>query len=434
MSRLRPRLLKLAVIVAIVLPGGLAGAQTAPTPGPQPQPAPDIASLLTSNDARQQAWGAWYVGAGRLRPLAPLLESVIRQRLGAAFPEVAAADIALDALIQMQLPLPPDLLDAVYSARPAQALIAASFEGQDSDHFLRQILRSGSGLDWFAAANVLVSRRTRGLAGEFLAPLRLRVKIYLVDEGHMMGGGDGGGVGMGCGPGGLAPGMPPWPSYTLTSFADPGVTVLAAGPTSVYYRRQVSSAGESPAGSLLVIGGPTGDDRLKYLATLAEIDLEHLPLRGHEQHSVAARDQRTLDAEMNRIRDDLASRYTRFLMMLLHRETIRAEDVLLYPPQIEFTIEDHRSVRTPLAADSPAAPSTGIARNDSPASADSRGRSVPAPPPAPEPPLLGRSRGPSASFRRRLRWRRRRCAASTLRATRRRTIRAHASRSIFPRA
>jgi hypothetical protein len=211
-----------------------ANSQIARTPGPVAQDSSvDVVSLLKSGDARQQAWGAWYAGAGQLRHLSPLLLDVVQQRLSSQWPAVVALDVALDALIQMRVPLPPGLLADVYAVRPAPALIAASFKTADSEDFLLNIVRLGRSLDWFAAANLLTLERSRRLAPELLASMELRVRVFLVDQGHMMGGGSGGGVGMGCGGVGLAPGMPPWPFYTLTPFAEAGVTVLAMGPRPV---------------------------------------------------------------------------------------------------------------------------------------------------------------------------------------------------------
>ena len=261
-------LVPLAVIANLSFPS----AQTAQRPGAVEQEPPDVTSLMKSGDPRQQAWGAWYVGAGQLRHLAPVLQELVRERLRATTSSDATLDIALDALIQLQSPLDPALLPDLYAVRPAQAVVAASLTGQDGGEFLRELMRTATGHEWFAAANLLLARSSRTLAPDLLASLRLRVKVYLVDEGHMMGGGGDGGVGVGCGGAGLAPGMPPWPAYTLTSFPHAGVTVLATGPKPIYYRRTVSPAGQGPAGSVTHIAGPTADDRLQYLAAVAGIE------------------------------------------------------------------------------------------------------------------------------------------------------------------
>ena len=317
--------------------------QTARTPGAIAHASPpDIASLLKSRDPREQAWAAWYVGAGRLHHVAPLLQGLVREHLRARPSSDATLDIALDARIQLQSPLDAEVLPDLYAIRPAQALIAASLMDQNSDQFLRDVVRTAKGHDWFAAANLLLTRSPRTLVPGVLESLRLKVKVYLVDKGHMMGGGDDGGGGVGCGGGGLAPGMPPWPTYALTSFPNAGVTVLATGPKTIYYRRAVSQPGQGPAASVTHIGGPTGDDRLKYAAAAAGIELPILPLRGYEQHSLSVRDRSSLEFELTRIRTDLLQRYQRFMAMLGELNIVPAGLATTYQPEVDFDIEDHR--------------------------------------------------------------------------------------------
>lgn len=410
-------------------------AQTARTPGAVVrEPELDIGALLKSRDARQQAWGAWYAGTGQLRQFAPLLQDVVREHMHALISPNAALDVALDALIQLKSPLDAEVLTELYAVRPAQALIAASFS-EDRPDFLRDIVRTGTGHDWFAAANLLLARNARTLVPDLLAPLRLKVRVYLVDDGHMMGGGDGSGVGVGCGGIGLAPGMPPWATYVLTSFPHAGVTVLETGPKPMYYRRTVSPAGQGPAGSEVVIGGPTGDERLQYIVAAAGIDPASVPLRGFEQHSVSVKEINSLNAELARIRADLSARYQQFLATLVHSEAVPADAARTYPAQIDLVIEDHRTNRPSSdVSERRDDRATASAPTDLPATADSADRPMLVPEQEPAPRLDGRSPAGSAFGRRGSRWPRRHLAASSLRARRRRRARGRASRSGFPHA
>jgi hypothetical protein len=176
----------------------------------------DVVALLKSRDPRQQAWGTWYVGAGQVRQLVPLVQDVALEQLRVPGTSDLTLDVALDALIQLQSPVYAGLLPDLYAVRPAQALIIASFAGDDGDSFLRDVLHSSNGHEWFAAANLMLARRSSTLAPDLLSSLRLMVKIYLVDDGQMVGGGVGGGIGIGCGAVGRpAAGMPPIAAYTL---------------------------------------------------------------------------------------------------------------------------------------------------------------------------------------------------------------------------
>lgn len=332
-----------AAVATVLSLATATAAQNRPTPGASPQqPPPDIPSLLKLRDPRLQARGAWYAGVGRLRQFAPLVQDVVRQRVQAPGLSGATLDIARDALIQMQSPLDAVLWPEVYAVRPAQALVAAAF-AKDIDESLRDVVRFGTGYDWFAAANLLLMRNPRALVPDVLAPLRLKLKVFVVDDGHMMGSGSGSGIGIGCGAAGLAAGLPPWAAYTLTSYAHVGVTVLAMGPTPIYYQRTVAPAGETPSASMFSIGGPTGYDRIVYAAAAAGIDAASVPLRGEEQHSVSVPHGGSFDAEVTRLKADLADRFRQFVHSLVALDILPANAVAAYQPPIDVEVEDHRS-------------------------------------------------------------------------------------------
>ena len=173
-----------------------------------------------------------------------------------------------------------------------------------------------------------------------LASSRLKLRVYAAQRrAHDGQRAKAGGSGVGCGAAGLAPGLPPWATYALTSSPDAGVTVLMTGPKPIYYRRSVGPAGQTPSGSITFIGGPTGDHRLAYLAAAAGIDAANMPVRGYEQHPVA--EDGSLDREVTRIRKDLLVRYQRLMRMLVDRNIVPVDAVADLPP-IDLEVEDHR--------------------------------------------------------------------------------------------
>lgn len=108
---------------------------------------------LQSADPRQQAWGAWYSGRDVLPETIPLLQQVVSSRIAsAAMADMAAADVALDALIQLNAAVPADLLLLVHERRPAQALVLLSKGGEDAADALVTLMRREKGLSWFAAS------------------------------------------------------------------------------------------------------------------------------------------------------------------------------------------------------------------------------------------------------------------------------------------
>jgi hypothetical protein len=79
-----------------------------------------------------------------------------------------------------------------------------------------------------------------------------------------------------------------------------------------------------------------------YIAALAGIDTQSLPVRGHEQHLVSVKDNSSVDAEVAQIRTDVTERYQRFLAMLVERSVLPPDSRTTFPPQIDVEVEDHR--------------------------------------------------------------------------------------------
>ena len=244
-----------------------AAAQTRTQPGfdatRRPTTTEAVGALLQSADAREQAWGAWYAGSNVMPQLAPLLQQVIELRaLDQSLEARAAFDVAVDALIQLNAKVAEAVVRIVHARSEAAALILASHNREAMSDFLRETVEQGRDDAWFAAANLLLQGRTslaepHGFAAILLRQLSIQLQVYVSDTGGG-GGGVGGSVGVGCGAAGAAPGLPPWPQYTLTTYAHAGVVVHATGPTPSYYRRTVAPAGSMPAVSVSTRGASVG--------------------------------------------------------------------------------------------------------------------------------------------------------------------------------
>jgi hypothetical protein len=329
-----------------------ARAQTSPTPAFSQVPDPNaaIVKLLQSSDPKQQAWGAWYAGRDHLVRLAPLLHQVVvRNVVGSSLNESAATDIALDALIQMRQALPSLMLASVHDRRPAQALILAGFadkEDADVDSFLFDVLRAQKYDEWFAAANVLLERRTPRLASAIIRNLRLTLDVYVTDGGHgAWVGGSGSGMSIGCGASGAAPGLPPWAAYRLGTATAPGMVVASAGPTPVYYQRVLAPAGSTPAGSVVYRAGPSADERLQYLARLAQIVPTDLPVRGVEIRSVNLSDAVQPDGALRSLKAEVLRKWQTLADLLVRASALPAEGRTIELPSIDIVVHDSRGVR-----------------------------------------------------------------------------------------
>ena len=311
-----------------------------PATGPDPT---KIAAMLRSPDAREQAWGAWYASRDRMRELLPDLQQMAAQRLDGISPaEVAARDIALDALIQMEAGTAPELLADIYRVSPDHALILASQTTDSSpDEFLLHVLRESENERWFATANLLLSRKSAGLVSGILSSFKLEAPIFLVER-EGIAGGHGSGMEIGCGWTTGGTDLPPWPTYRLTTFPRSGVSVLATGPVPIYFERRVAPAGQGRDGGMSTVFGPSAAERVKYLATLANLDERELPLRGDESYSIVWRETTNLDAELERIRGTITERFGRLLQVLVSAGVLTSEEAERQSPQIEFEVRDMR--------------------------------------------------------------------------------------------
>lgn len=317
----------------------------------------DVASLLRSPDARLQAWGAWYAGQGLLVDMVPLVRRVVTANLtpGSERAEIAL-DIALDALIQLGGTVSSDASLTLYERRPAQALALLGRSGPVAEEALMTLVRYETALPWFAAANLLLPKRFPGLASAILQDTHIELTVTVSENGDI-GVGHGGGFGVShgnCPGGGFGDEFPPRAHYELTTHPVPGVVVLTTGPTSVYYRRQMTrgrSSSPPPTG-----GGPTTNDRLQYAGALIGIDRVNLPIHAQEHRSVIWRGRAELDAEISRFRGEVLGQFEALLRLLVgHGVMSQAEANSVPAPRVSVRVYDGRSLRSaPLRSVPPA--------------------------------------------------------------------------------
>ena len=361
--------LGLIALLTAAITDSAAYAQTLTRPGfaqsRQPTFEESVVALLGSSDPREQAWGAFYASGSAQPYFAPFLAEVVAQRLGdQSLAAVAAVDIALDALIQLHATVPDALVRRVHEHLPAPAMILASRNRDGTVDFMRELAARGDqGAGWFAAANLLLHSSPfgggarPGLAMILLRGLAVRLEVTISETGSITAGGRAGGssaCGSGAGP---APGLPPWPAYGLTTYGHEGAVVLAEGPTTAYYNRKVSPAG---AGRPLLDSQQierSGRDRLRYLAALAGLEEDRLPLRGVEWHSVRPDTEAILARHVDGLRADLLARHAALIQMLIQYGLMTVQDGSALPPlAIQVVVHDARGDKPskPLAGSDPA--------------------------------------------------------------------------------
>jgi hypothetical protein len=252
--------------------------------------------------------------------------------------EELSLDAALDALVQLDANSPLDLISAIYQKRSAPALILLTKLGPKADPFLLELAGREKGIYWFAATNMLLAHRTPGTAALLLHNLEITAEIVISDDGVYIGS-----IETVTGSSGdmfplSAPGYPPMVCYSLTPAALAGSIVLATGPETVYYARWLKRFGSTPTGPQQSIGGPTSEDRLRYIAALIG-DSQELPLRATEGRSHKWRSQSALDSEISDLKQDILRRHSKLVQMLVDEKLLTADEAKAAPkPSIKVQV------------------------------------------------------------------------------------------------
>lgn len=335
-------------------------------------PAPSlegVRALLASSDAKDQAWGAWWTSESKLKNLEPLLQKNLEAHVhGNEWQDRAVVDITLDAYIQNNsTPPPAELLESVYVNRPAQALILLSrAKSASADASVLKLLSTDAtrreDVEWFAAANVMLSHRTPGFVASVMRDMRIKLSVTLCDLGSpcLASGWARPEEHSGFG-GSAAPGYPPWAVYTLHFYGSVDSAVdppLAAGPVPVAYTRKVTSgsipqpsSGRAPRGSNPP--RPSTSERFQYIRAAANaINGEvgsRLPAQVDDTRTFQWSTPAAFTADVDKAQTEIRNRYSTMMEQLRSINLVIAgEATELAVPHIDITVNDLRTVKTPL--------------------------------------------------------------------------------------
>ena len=208
-------------------------------------------SWLESDDPRTPAWGAFLVGRDELVALLPRLRALVRQSMTATAPsgneEREATRAAIDAILRLNVSVPPEEAAAIYAQFPAASLIflsrtldtSAPSRTQDTSDVLLKIFREdtrGFG-GWLTAGNLLAERRAPGFAAAVLKEMTIAIDVRVIVPGGTSG--PPRGVAGSC-LGGARTGdhHPDWPAVGNYYVSDRG-TLLSRGTYPTFYTRVV---------------------------------------------------------------------------------------------------------------------------------------------------------------------------------------------------
>ena len=326
------------VVVVCALP---AHAQT------RPPFIPDVAEIkrLLESTPRDQAWGAWLAAQAQAKELAPVLREVASARRTAeVWQDSLASGAALDALIQIGTPQPAAWARTFFDRWPAQSLILLSRGGDDATAELMGLASSQIGIRWLTAANLLLTRRAPGFAALLLRDLEVAAHLTIVSNENQLGGRGGGmDASTADGASGNVPGFPPLAHYYLSLGPHPGAVVLATGPRTIFFIRNVSPPGQTSPPSWHDTTAPTPADRFDYIAALLGAAPQSLSLRSQEFRAVVARDGLSVEKETATFREDILRRYAWLVSALVDKGLLTKEEIAKLPqPRIAVTIHDKR--------------------------------------------------------------------------------------------
>ena len=301
--------------------------------------------MLRSDVPAEQAWGAWLAGQTQRKELVPELQSLAipespRNNLERFF----VTNAALDALVQLKAGPEPAWSMRFFEQWPTETLLLLSGAGARADSQLLELVRTQKGYRWFAAANLLLPRRPAGLAAALLTDMALTAEVVIVSAA---------GQGFGIGPSLSAtvsdgmtsgrPNFPPVTGYYLTSAAWTGATVLANGPVPIYYMRNITPPGGQGPSTWHETGGPSGRDRLKYMAELRRSTGGTLPVEDGETKSIVWQAGLDTAKAAATFREEIAIRYGRFIQGLVQAKVLSDDEAkALRQPTITVTVRDAR--------------------------------------------------------------------------------------------
>ena len=305
----------------------------------------EVKDLLQSSRPQHRAWGARLAARDGRSELTPEIVKIAMTHVsGPTVDDHRCTSAALDALIQLGMPPPLDLLSLTYERWPTETLILAARlgelgNGKAADSVLFTLLARERGLVWFGAANLLLAHQARGFVSAVIRDLPLTATLFISSSGseitstqppHVTGD-------YALGP--VEPSYyPDVVDYRLSAWPTTGLSVLSTGPTSIYYQRVVSRGGfgpDDPPDSIATA------DRLTYAAAAAHV--KQLPLSGSEAQGVTWRGAAALEADKRWVQRDVLRRYRDLIHSLREAGVLTQSEAAALPtPAINVVVEDLR--------------------------------------------------------------------------------------------
>jgi hypothetical protein len=337
-----------SVIIVVMLLLAAAPTQSRAQTPPSLSATADVETIrrhIQSDVASEQAWGAWLAGQTMRTELVPDLVK-LGSRIGPATDPhgYVLAAVVLDALVQLKAGPEASWSLQFFARWPAQTLILLSRAGRDAEAPLLEMARTQTGYRWLAAANLLLTRKPLGFAATLLNGMTIRADLVITRSANSgFGSGDGSSITVGDGISAGRAGFPPLAHYYLTEFAYAGAVVLARGPTTIHYIREISPPGSQGPASSADRPAPTTKDRLAYIAALRGVTPDTLALKANESKTVVWNSGMEIDRQVEIYRAEILKSYEGLARTLVREGLLTdAEAQALHAPAIIVTVHDKR--------------------------------------------------------------------------------------------
>lgn len=312
-----------------------------------------IARLLDSNDVRNQAWGASFIGERGLKELVPRLQDLLeRSRDANPFHVHSLRLVVLDSLIRLNASIPEEKLRPLFGEYPEQVIILLAIDPvENRDALLAIAEKTKRGRRWAAVCNLLAETKAPGFAALMLKDLKIEARVHVFDYGsHSVG--VGGGEVWGsvvCGVRQNPKGFPPVSHYRFEDRPVRGAVVLSTGRRTIYYQRLVASGTSQQPFSWPDSGGHDDLERAEYLAALLDASKEELGFDPQPSFAVIWSDAEQFRTEVEGIRNQVRMKYNDLIARLVSNRLLSETEAASLRPQISITVVDSReNPSTPL--------------------------------------------------------------------------------------
>jgi hypothetical protein len=297
-----------------------------------------LAATVAAEEPREQAWRAYRIGASKEGARAPELIALLKAE------NEVVRETALDALIRLKAKVPYKELKPLLDRHELRVLILLALHPDDKG-LVEVVERNLTQTEWTLVCNVMLKRRTPGLAAHLLGTLEVKLDVTVHDaDDDGIGGGSGRSLG-GSGDGRLtvAEGWPPRAHYSLTEYKRFG-ELLAPGRYPVYVRRKEVKSGTGGIGSQMS-SGRRNARRFDYLQDL--LGTSKLPVARRSYLRVAWDGADDYRARVRQRYAAIHDAYGRLVATCVERKLLDKEQAKTLKPTVKIKVRDARAERQP---------------------------------------------------------------------------------------